>query len=350
MNDQKRFHAITRFIVPVVFLAFIFLCSRIPLLAEAYMHYCYPVIATILSYLTHWVPFSLLDVLIILAIATFLAGIVMMCIRRLSVRCWANILLLSVLWLVVWFYMTWGIGYFRLDFHQRFAVDRATEDKDFFEAFVIRYIDSLNHAYIAEPQFDINEIDHAIETMYEKYHQQLQLPYPCGKRHTKRTLTEPLMTRMGVAGYFDPFFNEVQVNNFLLPVSYPFTLAHEKAHQFGIASESECNLYASIVCTSSHHPLVRYSGYMQTVSYLLGSLRRMVPDEYKEITARIDPRVIADFRRIEKHWKDALNPKLSAVQDKVYDSYLKTNKQQSGIRSYSEMVELLLAWENMKKD
>ncbi|MDR2287396.1 MAG: hypothetical protein LBE04_07995 [Prevotellaceae bacterium] len=29
----------------------------------------------------------------------------------------------------------------------------------------------------------------------------------------------------------------------------------------------------------------------------------------------------------------------------MYDSYLKTNKQQSGILSYSEMTVLLVAWE-----
>ncbi len=350
MNLPKRSPVFIRFVIPIVFLAFIFLCSRIPLLADAYMVRCYPAIATVLSLITQWVPFSLLDLLIIVAIVILLGSIIMMCMRRLTVRCWANIFLLSILWIIVWFYMAWGIGYFRPGFHQRFAVAQPAEDKDFFEAFVIRYIDSLNHAYIADPPFDIKEIDRAIEITYEKYHEQLQLPYPCGKRRTKRTMTEGLMTRMGVAGFFDPFFNEVQVNNFALPLTYPFTLAHEKAHQLGIASESECNLYAAIVCTSSDYPLVRYSGYLQTVSYLLGSLRKISPEEYKAIAEKIDPRVIADFRRIQEHWQNAISPRLSAVQDKVYDSYLKTNKQQAGIRSYSEMVELLMTWENMKKE
>ena len=156
------------------------------------------------------------------------------------------------------------------------------------------------------------------------------------------------MTRMGVAGYFAPFFNEVQVNNYALPFSYPYTLAHEKAHQFGIASESECNLYATVICTSSNHPLVRYSGYLQTVSYLLGNLRKISPDRYKEIAGQIDPRIFADYKAIREHWQKELNQTLSAVQDKVYDTYLKTNKQQGGILSYSEMVGLLVTWETKK--
>ena len=339
-----------RYLPPLIFLAFVFFCSSIPELAEWYMKVCYPVIAVVLSFFTRWIPFSLLDLLMIAGIVLLPAGIVMMCLRRLSFRCWVNIFLLSVLWMVVWFYMAWGIGYFRQGFHERFGVETPKEDREFFEAFVSRYIDSLNRAYIANPHFDAEDADHEIEALYGKHHEKLRLPYPCGWRRTKQTLAEPLMTRMGVAGYFGPFFNEVHVNNYSLPITYPYTLAHEKAHQFGITSEAECNLYATVICTSSAHPLVRYSGYLQTVSYLLGNLRKISPDRYREITGQIDPRIIDDYRAIREHWQKALNPAMSAVQDKVYDAYLKTNKQPGGILSYSEMTGLLIAWELSGKE
>jgi hypothetical protein len=246
--------------------------------------------------------------------------------------------------------MSWGIAYFRPDFHERFGVQPPKEDREFFETFVERYIDLLNRAYITEPHFNVQEIDNEIEVLYAKHHEAVRFPYPCGWRRTKKTLTEPLMTRMGISGYFDPFFNEVHVNNYALPITYPYTLAHDKAHQFGIANEAECNLFATVICTSSNHPLVRYSGYLQTVSYLLSNLRKISPDHYREIVGQIDPRIVADYRAIQEHWQKALNPTLSAVQDKVYDAYLKTNKQQSGILSYSEMTGLLVAWEMMKQE
>ena len=340
--------SIVKFATPVIFLAFIFLCSCHPALAEWYMRVCYPIIAAILSFFTRCVPFSLLDALIMAAIVLLPAGIVMMCMKRLSFRRWSRIFLLSAMWIVVWFYMSWGVGYFRQGFHERFGVEQPEEDRDFFETFVVRYIDSLNRAYIADPHFDIKEINDEIEHLYATQHEMLRLPYPCGWRRTKKTLVEPLMTRTGVSGYFGPFFNEVHVNNFSPPLTYPYTLAHEKAHQFGIAGEAECNLYATIVCTSSRHPLVRYSGYLQTVSYLLGNLRKISPDRYREIAAQIDPQITADYRAIRQHWENALNPTLSAVQDKVYDTYLKTNKQASGILSYSEMTGLLVTWEMIR--
>jgi len=348
MKTKKRFFIFVKYVIPLVFLAFIFFCSLIPALAEWYMSVCYPAIAAVLSFFTRYVHFSLMDVLMIAAIVLLPVSIVLMFMKRLTFRCWINIFILSVVWIAVWFYIAWGIGYFRPGFHERFGVEQPKEDRDFFETFVARYIDSLNCAYIADPYFDAKEVNDEIETLYAKHHEMLQLPYPCGWRRTKKTLTEPLMTRTGVSGYFGPFFNEVHVNNYSLPLTYPYTLAHEKAHQFGIANEAECNLYATVICTSSRHPLVRYSGYLQTVSYLLSNLRKISPDRYREIAGQIDPRIMADYRSIQQHWQKALNPTLSAVQDKVYDTYLKTNKQPSGILSYSEMTGLLVVWEMMR--
>jgi hypothetical protein len=243
--------------------------------------------------------------------------------------------------------MAWGIAYFRPAFHERFGVEPPVEDTVYFEALVCRYIDSLNKSYVADPDFDIEGIDYALEIAYQKLGKQLHIPYPCGKRRPKCSIIEGLMTRTGVSGFFGPFFNEEHLNYFQLPVSYPFCSAHEKAHQFGIASESECNLYASVICCSSEHALVRYSGYLETVWYLLNNLRKISPEKYRKAVRDIDSRIIEDYRAISSRWQKALNPTLSAVQDKVYDSYLKTNKQQSGILSYSEMTVLLIIWEKI---
>jgi hypothetical protein len=94
--------------------------------------------------------------------------------------------------------------------------------------------------------------------------------------------------------------------------------------------------------------LTRYSGYLETVQYLLTNLRKISPEKYKDVIRKIDSRVIDDYRKISLHWQKALNPTLSSVQDKVYDTYLKANKQQSGIMSYSEMTALLVVWEKIK--
>jgi hypothetical protein len=317
-------------------------------MAEAYVNRCYPAIATVLSSISYRVPFSLFDVLLIAAIVVFIGSVVLIFMRKISFIRWIKALVSAVLWIVSWFYMVWGIAYFRPGFHERFGIEPSVEDTVYFETLVSRYINSLNRSYIAEFNFDITEIDNAIETAYQTLNKQLHLPYPCGKRRPKHSVIEGLMTRTGVSGFFAPFFNEEHLNDYQLPISYPFTSAHEKAHQFGIASESECNLYASVVCCSSKHSLTRYSGYLTTVGYLLNNLRKMSPEKYREYIRKVDSRIIDDYRKISAHWQQALNPVLSSVQDKIYDSYLKTNNQQSGILSYSEMTVLLVAWERFQ--
>jgi len=348
MKIKNLFPLFIRFLIPIIFLAFIYLCSHNTGLSEWYMLNIYPLLAAVLSFFNRLIPFSLLDTFIIIAVVAFLVSIVLACIRKLRFLSWLRITVLSVLWMIVWFYMAWGIGYFRFDFYGRFDIERAKEDREFFEAFVERYIDSLNQAYISVPYFNKKEIDDEIELLYAKHHEKLRLPYPCGWRRSKKTIVEPFMTKVGVSGYFGPFFNEVHLNGYTLPFTYPYTLAHEKAHQFGISSEAECNLYATVICTSSSHPLVRYSGYLQTVSYLLGNLRKISPERYGEIVRKIDPRIFADYKAIRDHWQKVENKKMAEVQDKVYDTYLKTNRQRSGILSYSEMTGLLVSWDLMQ--
>jgi len=343
---NRRYIAVTiRFLTPLFCLLFIYFCSRNAVLAEWYMRSCYPVIATVLSFISRWFPFSLLDVLVIVAIILLLFSIIRIFFRLKRFGRWIKALILNVLWIIIWFYMSWGIGYFRPDFYERFKVNPPKEDREYFEELVERYIDAINQAYVADPFFDVKEIDSEIEALYAKHYEILRIPYPCGWRNAKKTIAEPWMTRMGIAGYFGPFFNEVHVNSYSLPITYPYTLAHEKAHQFGIANEAECNLFATIICTSSEHTLVRYSGYLQTLSYLLGNLHKISPDRYREIAEQIDPRIMADYKAIREHWQKGINQTMSAVQDKVYDTYLKTNNQRSGVLSYSEMTGLLIAWE-----
>ena len=347
MNIKKYYSVFVRFLIPVVFLVFIHFCSRKPEISEWYMRNLYPLFATVLSFINRWTHFSLLDMFVIVVTVLFLSSIILLCLRRMNFFFFIRTVLLSALWMTVWFYMAWGIGYFRLGFHERFGIEPPKEDREYFEAFVERYIDSLNRAYIANPHFDAKEIDNELEIMYAKHHEALRIPYPCGWRRTKKTIAEPLMIRMSVSGYFGPFFNEVHLTDYSLPITYPYTLAHEKAHQFGISNEAECNLYATVVCSSSAHPLVRYSGYLQTVSYLLGNLRKISPNRYRDIVRQIDPRIIADYRAIQEHWQKVENQTMTAVQEKVYDTYLRTNRQRSGILSYNEMTGLLVAWDLM---
>lgn len=332
--------------VTAISIAFVLLCRWNADAAEWYMQTIYPVFAVALSYFSSIFPFSLFDILTVAATVLFIFSIVQLFRRKLKFLRWLYYVAMSVVWITLWFYLSWGIGYFRIDYYTRSAISPVNIGIEDFSKINLRYIDSLNKHYINVNQLNKNTIDKSIEESYSVLHNELNLPYPNGKRNAKRSMYQWLQTKTGITGFFGPFFNEVHVNTDALPFTYPFTLAHEKAHQLGITSEAECNLYAAIICISSSNPQVRYSGYYELVGHLLSALRKTVSaDEYMLIYERLSEEVRTDFIREREFWQQAISPGLNELQTKVYDSYLKSNNISSGVVNYSEVVELFLAWE-----
>ena len=99
-----------------------------------------------------------------------------------------------------------------------------------------------------------------------------------------------LYGEMGLSGYFGPFFNEIHVNGYLLPMDYPFLLGHEKAHQFGITSEAEANLIAYVICVTSEDQRLRYSGCQSLLLYFLRDAHHL--KEYKDYLNKINQPVL----------------------------------------------------------
>ena len=148
--------------------------------------------------------------------------------------------------------------------------------------------------------------------------------------------------KLGLSGYFGPFFNEIHVNHYVLPVDYPFLLAHEKAHQFGITSEAEANLVAFVVCVRSDDQGLRYSGYQSLLLYFLRDASHL--KEYKEYLNKIDQRVLQDFRSRQKYYAGLENITLSKMQTAVDNSYLKANNIEKGVKNYNQVVSLVIDW------
>ena len=325
----------------------IFTVSKMPSVAEWYIANIYPVLAAILSFISALFPFSLFDFFTILAIIAFIVLIFLMILRKIKWGKGLRIIAYSVLVVIAWFYFSWGFAYFRNDFYARCNIQKSEYDTEKFKSFAADFIADANAVYISVTDINKDSINLKIEQQYEKLKDVLKIKYPNGKRKTKRMLYEFLHTKVGVSGYFGPFFNEVHVNNFVLAFEYPFTLAHEKAHQFGVASEAECNLYAFIVCATSSDAQLRYSAYISTISYVLNNYKKIFPDDYKDLLSTVDTRIIDDAINMSEHWLSARSKTLANAHKVVYDTYLKTNNINSGIQNYSEVVSLLISTYNM---
>jgi energy-coupling factor transporter transmembrane protein EcfT len=311
-----------------------------PPAAEWYMTHVYTLIAGLMSNFSALFPFSISDVFYIILIAGALILFILICIRKIRLLKGLYILLLSITIGVLAFYMLWGFAYFRKDFYSRTGIPEIRLDSLTFADFAEEFLKQANEACSKDLSISREQADAETETQYNKLKDLLKISYPNGKRRPKQMLFEALFSKALIAGYFG-ILNEVHVNGIAADLEYPYELAHEKAHQFGIADEAECNVYAFIVCSTSNNPAVRYSAWLMTYGYVLKDYRRFYPDKAKDFVTHTNPQIINDINSIHKLWRSVKNEKVQQIHEKTYDTYLKANKIPSGIANYSEMVALL---------
>jgi len=147
----------------------------------------------------------------------------------------------------------------------------------------------------------------------------------------------------GITGIYVGFTAEPNVNVdgpiFLLPQ----TAAHELAHQLGIASEDEAEFAGILACLNSKDPSVVYSGLLAALIECGSAIHKQDPDLYWKIYETYGDGVLRDLEFQRAYW-NAFEGAAEEIATKTNDSYLKHNSQPSGVQSYSEVVDMLLAY------
>ena len=144
-------------------------------------------------------------------------------------------------------------------------------------------------------------------------------------------------------GFYFPFTGEANVN-MDSPVAWlPSTVCHEMAHQRGVISEQECNFIGILAATRCADPVYRYSGWLEGYVYLSNALYRADPDRSRAVRETLPETVIADLRADNTYWAAFRGP-VSQASESVYDAFLKTNGDASGIRSYGMVTDLLVTY------
>lgn len=346
--------------VPLLVISVIGLFRFFPAGAEWYARTCYPVVSAVLSAVSSVFPFSLGDCLIAGACLWVVIYPLYAWRKRKGVWCTVSVVVRFLMWVYIWFYLAWGVNYFRLSFYDRTGIARADYSAEEFSAFLDDYVSRLNDAYdTALPLRDSTWFTVPYRIAGERRNEAVAGEVVSGYRRiapvfgmvSPRKLLYPKwmlwsggMSRVGVSGYMGPFLSEFNLNRDLLNVEYPFTYAHELAHRLGIAGEAEANLYAALVTTGSESPEIRFSGYFSLFGYIMNNARRFLPDEeYAALLRRVHPGVVDMYRAHLIYWRGKYNPSAGKVQNKVYNAYLKGNKIVSGTRNYSEVVGLLMS-------
>ena len=113
----------------------------------------------------------------------------------------------------------------------------------------------------------------------------------------------------------------------------PVTIAHEFAHQRGVAAEQEANFVGIAACVDSDKPEYVYSGYLFGYLHLANALYEADRDLWSQTGQLLCSQAIADFEDNNAYWAkfDGLTAKVMTT---TYEGFLQSYGQDLGMKSY----------------
>lgn len=159
----------------------------------------------------------------------------------------------------------------------------------------------------------------------------------------KPVLFSDVMSNTEITGMFFPFTMEANVNVDIPDYSIPATMLHEMAHQRGFMREDEANFIAYLAGMKSDDIELKYSSTMLALAVSENALYDQDYSRYTQVSDMYSEGVQKDIQANSEYWQKYDNTVVSAVSDKINDTYLKANSQSDGVQSYGRMLDLLLA-------
>lgn len=341
------------------------LLERAPGAAEAYASVSGPLLVRPLSLLTGAVPFAVGEVAVVAYIAWLglaaLRALVAVSKGRRSPR---NALGAGVRRIardggiiVVAFYVLYGMSFSRPALETRIGwPEWDGVGADELTALARSAVEAVNEAYLelhgsvdaGEPTAvpaDIRAVELAIDEGWVRTAELLSLGTSVGKRHgrAKLPLASAIAARFGIAGVYFPFTAEANVVRGM-PALLTFQgMAHEKAHQRGIASESEANFLGFAAGALAPSPLARYAAAVFAERQLMASLASTDRDAWRRLRADLHPGVTRDLDDLAAYFRRHAGV-TESLGRAVNDRFLRANRVPGGIRDYSRSARLLVVW------
>lgn len=164
------------------------------------------------------------------------------------------------------------------------------------------------------------------------------------KSNVKEVALSELMSYTHITGVYTYFTGEANINYVFPDYTIPFTMAHEMAHQRGIAREDEANFVAFLVCLESDDPYILYSAYLNMYEYVANALYRADKELYSEVVSEKSAHISAEQAAFNDFFDKYRDSVASNVASSVNDAYLKDQGQTAGSKSYGLVVDLAVSY------
>ena len=122
---------------------------------------------------------------------------------------------------------------------------------------------------------------------------------------------------------------------------FPSTVAHELAHQRGVAKEQEANFVAVLACLEDGSPEQVYSAALLAYIHLGNALYSADREAWAEVYGGLSETVKGDFAADRAYWKQFETP-VREASNTVYEGFLQSYDQDLGLKSYGACVDYLV--------
>ena len=307
----------------------------------------YPSIQAVLTPLSNLVPFAVLDILLIVTLV-FVVFCVVRAVRAIrrgrTVRPLAGLVgtllvAASVLYLV--FLVLWGFNYRRVPVSEHLDLSAAPPTTAGVVSLGFRAVAQLNRLHADAHRIGWSEPAWQDEALIRAFHRTQRLfsdNQPASVGRIKFSLLGTYFRWSSVDGMVNPFGLEVLANPDLMPWERPFVAAHEWSHLAGYANEAEANFIGWLTCVRGDVPS-QYSGWLFLYWQIAGQLDA---SERARLAEMLDEGPRADLQAIAERLRRGQFPLLRTFSWRVYDRYLKANRVDEGVRSYDEVLTLIL--------
>lgn len=255
-----------------------------------------------------------------------------------------------VLSLYAAFCLLWGVNFYADDFcdksgvyPQPVAYDDLVNVTRLFAAGTAYYSDRVERDADGVYAVSRQETLDLAPTLYEPLYDEFPFLYLQTDPRPKPIFFSRVMSAMNVTGLYFPFTGESNLNMDFPAATFPFTVAHELAHRRGVASEQQCNFLGALASICSDDPAYQYSGWLTGYIHLSNALYTVDPETAAEIRASLPIEVEADLYAASAYWA-RYEGRVSAASGRAYDAMLKSYGDKLGMKSYSAVVDLLVAY------
>ena len=247
------------------------------------------------------------------------------------------------------FCLLWGVYYYAPSFSAQSGLEARPVSAAELES-VTRYFVSLCNDYAERVPRDSEGLyagdEAAIFAHSPALYREVSERFPClaGEEHHAKPIGGSLiLSYVNCTGFFCPYTAEANVNTHMPLTLLPATIAHELAHQRGVAAEDEANFVAVLASLENGQEDYVYSAAVMAYIYLGNALCKADSARWAAVYATLSDAVRRDLGAHNAYW-DRFDQPVKEVSDRVYTAFLRTYGDDRGLQSYGACVDLLVAY------